>query len=40
MVGGGPQIAIESVQGIAGVHLVKFQSDHPLNNKIIEVLSK
>lgn len=37
---GGPQLSIESVQGIAGLHLVKFQNDHPLNQTILEVLSK
>ena len=39
-IGGGPQIAIESLQGMAGVHLVKFQNEHPFNQTIIEVLSK
>lgn len=37
---GGPQVSIESVQGIVGLHLVKFQSEHPLNETILEVLSK
>jgi hypothetical protein len=34
-IGGGPQIAIESLQGMAGVHLVKFQTDHPFNHTLI-----
>ena len=34
-VSGGPHIAIECLQGIAGMHLVKFQSDHPINAAIL-----
>lgn len=37
---GSQQISIESVQGIAGLHLVKFNAEHPVNQTIIEVLSK
>ena len=38
--GGGLQLSIESVQGISGLHLVKFQAEHPLNEAVLEVLSK
>jgi hypothetical protein len=37
---GSQQISIESVQGIPGLHLVKFNGEHPVNQTIIEVLSK
>jgi DNA relaxase NicK len=37
---GSQQISIESVQGIAGLHLIKFNAEHPVNQTIIEVLSK
>ena len=38
-VGGGPNICIENVQGISGLHLVKFLKEHPANKAILEVLA-
>jgi hypothetical protein len=32
---GAQQISIESVQGIAGLHLIKFNSEHPVNQTIL-----
>lgn len=34
------KITVESVQGISGLHLVKFNTNNPLNESIIEILSK
>ena len=34
-VGGGPQVTVQSIQGVAGLHLITFQGQHPLNHSII-----
>lgn len=37
---GSQQISVECVQGIAGLHLVKFNCEHPVNQTILEALAK
>jgi hypothetical protein len=39
--GDGEKISIEAIQGITGVHLVKFSSNNTsFNEAVIEILSK
>ncbi len=39
--GDGEKISVEAIQGIVGVHLVKFSSNNvAFNEAVIEVLSK